>query len=486
MLAKDKKEAEVKSAKKVTKKDKDKYKELLAQYPNLWDTLTEEQVTQIYEMAEDYKRYLDIGKTEREFVALTIEEAESIGFSDIGSQAELTPGMRVYKSIKGKGLMLSVIGKNPVSAGFNILGAHIDSPRLDLKPNPLYEESDMVYLKTHYYGGIKKYQWPTIPLALHGLVIRRDGSKIFLNIGEKDEDPIFYITDLLPHLGNEQMSKKATEVIKGEDLNLLIGGRPLAEKDVPNRFKIAILELLKKEYGIVEKDFVSAEIEIVPAMKARDVGFDRSFVAAYGHDDRVCSYPALMALFEQKHPEKTVVVMLSDKEETGSYGNTGAQSRLYENFLVEVYSKAEGAYDELGYRRTIENSKLLSADVTNGYDPNFASVSDPRNAAYMSKGVVMEKYTGSRGKSGTNDANAEFFASILRVFAKQDIAWQTGELGKIDAGGGGTIAVYMANMGMEVIDCGVPVLSMHAPYEVISKADLYSTYLAYKAFVENL
>ena len=482
MAAKDKKEDQVKATKKASKKDK--YKELAAEYPNLWDVATEEQIERIYAMGEEYKRYLDAGKTEREFVNLTVEEATRNGFVEIHTVAELVPGQRIYKSIKGKGLMLAVIGKQDVSQGFNILGAHIDSPRLDLKPNPLYEEADMAYLKTHYYGGIKKYQWPTIPLALHGMVIRRDGSQIYLQIGEREEDPIFYITDLLPHLGTEQMSKKATEVIRGEDLNLLIGGRPVPEKDVSQRFKMAILDHLHKEYGMVEKDLVSAEIEIVPAMKARDVGFDRSFVASYGHDDKVCSFPALMALFEQELPEKTVVVMLSDKEETGSYGNTGAQSRLYEGFLVEVYAKVMGGYDELGYRKAIENTRMLSADVTNGYDPNFASVSDPRNAAYLSKGVVMEKYTGARGKSGTSDANAEFFSSILRVFAKQNVPWQTGELGKIDAGGGGTIAVYLANMGMEVIDCGVPVLSMHAPYEVISKADLYFTYMAYKVFVE--
>ncbi len=468
------------------KKSKDKYKYLLAEYPNLWESRTQDDFDHAYAMSEEYKRFLDLGKTEREFVNLTIESAEQLGYVDIASVAALAAGQKVYQSIKGKGLMLAVIGKKPISEGMNILGSHVDSPRLDLKPNPLYEENEMAFLKTHYYGGIKKYQWPTIPLSIHGLVIRQDGSKIFLNIGEKDEDPVFYITDLLPHLGQEQMVKQAKDVISGEDLNLLIGGRPIDDKDAKNRFKLGILKFLNEQYGIVEKDFVSAEIEIVPSIKARDVGFDRSFVASYGHDDRVCAFPALMALFQQERPDKTCVVMLSDKEEIGSYGNSGAQSRLYENFLVELFIKSNGVYDELLYRKTIAATKMLSADVTNGFDPTFASVSDTKNTAYMSRGIAMEKYVGSRGKSGTNDANSEFFASILMAFAKNNIPWQTGELGKIDAGGGGTIAVYLAKMGMEVIDCGVPVLSMHAPYELISKIDLYYTYLAYKTFIENL
>jgi len=487
MLAKDKKLISDEVPEKGShKKNKDKYKKLLAEYPNLWDSRTQDDFDHAYAMSEEYKRFLDAGKTEREFVTLTIDSVEQLGYVDISTVSSLVPGQKVYQSIKGKGLMLAVIGKKPVSDGMNILGSHIDSPRLDLKPNPLYEDNEMAFLKTHYYGGIKKYQWPTIPLAIHGLVIRQDGSKIFLNIGEKDEDPIFYITDLLPHLGNEQMVKAAKDVISGEDLNLLIGGRPIDDKDASSRFKLGILEFLHSEYGIVEKDFVSAEIEVVPAIKARDVGFDRSFIASYGHDDKVCAFPALMAIMQQERPEKTCVVMLSDKEEIGSYGNTGAQSRLYENFLVELFVKTNGMYDELLYRKTIAATKMLSADVTNGFDPTFASVSDAKNTAYMSKGIAMEKYVGSRGKSGTNDANSEFFADILQSFAKNNIPWQTGELGKIDAGGGGTIAVYLAKMGMEVIDCGVPVLSMHAPYEVISKIDLYYTYLAYKTFLENL
>ena len=490
MTPKEKKKSEPQSVNKAVsrlkKTDKEKYKNLLAEYPNLWVTGSDDDFEHTEALSDEYKRFLDLGKTEREFVNITIESAEQLGYKDINEFSTLRPGQKVYKSIKGKGLMLAVIGKKAITNGFNILGAHIDSPRLDLKPNPLYEENEMVYFKTHYYGGVKKYQWPTIPLALHGVIFRRDGSKIMLNIGENDEDPIFYITDLLPHLGVEQMNRKGTEIIRGEDLNLLIGGRPVSQEEISNRFKIGILKILNDKYGIVEKDFVSAELEVVPALKARDVGFDRSFIAAYGHDDRVCAFPALKALFDQNSPQKTVVVMLSDKEEIGSYGNTGAQSRLYENFLMEIFAKRNGGYDELLYRHTIEASKLLSADVSNGFDPTFSSVSDPKNAAYMSKGIMMEKYVGSRGKSGTNDANSEFYFDILDAFDKNNIPWQTGEMGKIDAGGGGTIAVYMANMGMEVIDCGVPVLSMHAPYELISKIDLYFTYLAYKTFIEKL
>ena len=486
MIPKDKKLISTEKPEKASKKSKDKYKELVAEYKNLWEDRSSDDFEHAYAMGEEYKRFLDEGKTEREFVSLTINSVQQLGYKDLATLKELKPGQKVYQSIKDKGLMIAVIGKKPLSAGFNILGSHVDSPRLDLKPNPLYEDSDIAYLKTHYYGGIKKYQWPTIPLAIHGFAVRRDGSKINFCIGEKDEDPVFYITDLLPHLGQEQMGKKASEVITGEDLNLIVGGRPIEDKDASNRYKLNILQYLYDTYGIVEKDFVSAEIEIVPAMKARDVGFDRSFIASYGHDDRVCAFPALMAIMQQERPDKTCVVMLSDKEEIGSYGNTGAQSRLYENFLVELFVKSNGVYDELAFRKAIAESKMLSADVCNGYDPTFASVSDPKNNAYMSRGITMTKYVGSRGKSGTNDTNTEFFAQILSAYAKHNIPWQTGELGKIDAGGGGTIAVYMAKMGMEVIDCGVPVLSMHAPYELISKIDLYYTYLAYKTFLEVL
>lgn len=461
-------------------------KKLFAEYKNLWETTSEDEQDDAFAFADEYKKFLDIGKTERECVITVVEACEELGFIDIEQSAELKPGMKVYKSIKGKGVILAVIGRQGAKSGFNLLGAHIDSPRIDLKPSPLYEEDEMVFLKTHYYGGIKKYQWVSIPLAIHGVVVRKDGSKFTICIGEKDEDPVFTITDLLPHLGQEQMAKKASEVVKGEDLNILIGGLPHTKEEVSQKYKLSIMKLLHDEYGITEKDLVSAELEIVPAFKAKDVGFDRSFVGGYGQDDRVCAFPALVAVTQQELPNKTCVCILTDKEEIGSDGNTGAQSRLYENFLVEIYTKIYGAYDELGYRKCIANSKMLSADVCNGYDPTYSSVSDPKNSAYMSRGICLEKYTGSRGKSGASDANSEFFAEIIRVLDANNISWQTGELGKVDMGGGGTICKYMANMGMEVLDCGVPVLSMHGPFEVTSKIDIYYTYLAYKAFIENV
>lgn len=473
-------------ADKKTKKSKDKDKELFAEFPNLYKNISDDELDACMNYAEEYKAFLDISKTEREFVENAIEAANDLGFVDIESKKTLKAGDKVYASIKDKGMVLAVIGKKPVADGINILGAHIDSPRLDLKPNPVYEDAEAAYFKTHYYGGIKKYQWTTIPLAIHGVIYTKDGTKHKITVGEKDEDPIFYITDLLPHLGNEQMKKNASEFISGEDLNVFVGGMPLKGAD-KEPYKAYVLKYLNDNYGIVEKDFVTGEIEIVPAMKARDLGFDRSFIAAYGHDDKVCAYPALTALFAQERPDKTCVTILTDKEEIGSYANSGAQSVLYENFLMELLAKTnKGAFDMLAYRKAIAASKMLSTDVSNAYDPKYASVSDPRNSAYMSKGIKLEKYVGARGKSGTNEATGDFVAEIVSVFDKNSIPWQTGELGKVDAGGGGTISAYMAKMGMNVIDAGVPVWSMHAPYEVISKIDLYYTYLAYKAFIENI
>ena len=472
-------------AEKKTKKSKES-KELFAEFPNLYKNISKDDLAACMDYAEEYKAFLDISKTEREFVENAIEAASDLGFVDIESKKTLKAGDKVYASIKDKGLILAVIGKKSVADGINILGAHIDSPRLDLKPNPVYEDAEAAYFKTHYYGGIKKYQWTTIPLAIHGVIFTKDGTKHKITIGEKDEDPIFYITDLLPHLGNEQMKKNASEFISGEDLNVVIGGMPLkdAEKEP---YKAYVLKYLNDNYGIVEKDFVTGEIEIVPAMKARDLGFDRAFIAAYGHDDKVCAYPALTALLEQERPEKTCVTMLTDKEEIGSYANSGAQSVLYENFLMELLAKNnKGNFDLLAYRKAIAASKMLSTDVSNAFDPKYSSVSDSRNTAYMSKGIKLEKYVGARGKSGTNEATGDFVAEIINVFDKNSIPWQTGELGKVDAGGGGTISAYMAKHGMNVIDAGVPVWSMHAPYEVISKIDLYYTYLAYKAFIENI
>lgn len=473
------------------KKNESKVKNIAAEYPNIYKDISEDDYEACMAYAREYMDFLDIAKTEREFVRNAVDAARDIGFVDIDSVSVLKPGDKVYSSIKGKGLVMAVIGTTPVRCGMNILGAHIDSPRLDLKPNPIVEDCEAAYFKTHYYGGIKKYQWTTIPLAIHGVVYTSDGQEHNITIGENDDDPVFYITDLLPHLGNEQMSKKANEFIPGEDLTVLIGGMPLKGEE-KEAYKAYALDYLYRNYGIKEKDFVTGEIEIVPAMKARDVGFDRAFIAAYGHDDKVCAYPAITALWQQERPRKTCVCLLTDKEEIGSYANSGAQSMLYENFLMELLLKNELAerenavFDMLLFRKAIANSKMLSTDVSNAYDPKYASVSDKSNTAYMSHGMKIEKYVGSRGKSGTNEATGDFVAEIVGIFEQNSIPWQTGELGKVDAGGGGTISAYMAKYGMNVVDAGVPVWSMHAPYEVISKIDLYYTYLAYKAFIENI
>ena len=471
------------------KKTSDKGSELFAEYPNLYDGISESEMDACMAFAEDYKAFLDRSKTEREFTENAIEAASSLGFVDIETKKKLKAGDKVYSSIKDKGLIMAVIGKKNVSEGFNILGAHIDSPRLDLKPNPIYEDNEAVYFKTHYYGGIKKYQWTTIPLALHGVIYTRDGVKHKISVGEDETDPIFYITDLLPHLDKE--NKKASDIVTGEELNLVIGGMPLKGKKkdekVKEPFKANILKFLNDKYGIVEKDFVTGELEVVPAVKARDVGFDRAFIAGYGHDDRVCAYPALLALLAQEKPSKTCITMLTDKEEIGSYANSGAQSVLYENFLMEIVAKSgDGSLDMLKYRKVIAASKMLSTDVSTAYDPKYAGVYEKRNTAFMSHGLKLEKYTGARGKSGSSEATGDFVSEITRVFEKNSIPWQTGELGKVDVGGGGTISAYMAKYGMSVIDAGIPVWSMHAPYEVISKIDLYYTYLAYKTFIENI
>ncbi len=471
------------------KKTSDKGSELFAEYPNLYDGISESEMDACMAFAEDYKAFLDRSKTEREFTENAIEAASSLGFVDIETKKKLKAGDKVYSSIKDKGLIMAVIGKKNVSEGFNILGAHIDSPRLDLKPNPIYEDNEAVYFKTHYYGGIKKYQWTTIPLALHGVIYTRDGVKHKISVGEDETDPIFYITDLLPHLDKE--NKKASDIVTGEELNLVIGGMPLngkkKDEKVKEPFKANILKFLNDKYGIVEKDFVTGELEVVPAVKARDVGFDRAFIAGYGHDDRVCAYPALLALLAQEKPSKTCITMLTDKEEIGSYANSGAQSVLYENFLMEIVAKScDGSLDMLKYRKVIAASKMLSTDVSTAYDPKYAGVYEKRNTAFMSHGLKLEKYTGARGKSGSSEATGDFVSEITRVFEKNSIPWQTGELGKVDVGGGGTISAYMAKFGMSVIDAGIPVWSMHAPYEVISKIDLYYTYLAYKTFIENI
>ena len=404
----------------------------------------------------------------------------------IAEHTALKAGDRVYANNMGKGMALFVIGKESMEKGMNILGAHIDSPRLDLKQDPLYEDTDFAMLDTHYYGGIKKYQWVTLPLALHGVIAKKDGTVVKVNVGDKPGDPVFGVSDLLIHLSGEQLEKKAAKVIEGENLDLLIGSIPMQTEDekVKEKVKANIMNLLSKEYGIEEEDFLSAEIEVVPAGEARDYGFDRSMIMGYGHDDRVCAYPSFEAMLVSENPEITSVCLLVDKEEIGSVGASGMQSRFFENTVAEVMAAA-GSYSELALRRALANSKVLSSDVSAAFDPNFPSVMTKRNTAYFGKGLVFNKYTGSRGKGGSNDANAEYIGKLRNIMDTNEVSFQTAELGKVDQGGGGTIAYILANYGMNVIDSGVPVLNMHAPWEIISKVDLYEAYRGYIAFLKE-
>ena len=455
---------------------------------NAWKKYTEADKIQLEAFAKAYCAFLDNGKTERECTTLCAAEAEKHGFMDlekvIAEGKALQAGDRVYRNWMGKSILLFVIGEKPMEAGMNILGAHIDSPRIDVKQNPLYEEDDLAYLDTHYYGGIKKYQWVALPLALHGVIAKKDGSCVTIAIGEDDNDPVFCISDLLPHLAQDQMQKNAATVIEGEALNVIIGGMPLVDEDKAS-VKENILKILKEKYDIEEEDFLSAELEVVPAGKARDMGLDRSMILAYGHDDRVCAYPSLMAVLDYEGtPENTLCCVLTDKEEIGSVGATGMASRFFENTVAEVYA-CTGNYSELGLRRVLSNSRMLSSDVSAGYDPNFGAAFEKKNAAFLGRGVCFNKYTGSRGKSGSSDANAEYIASLRRIMDDADVAFQTAELGRVDLGGGGTIAYMCAKYCMNVIDCGVAVLSMHAPFEVISKVDLYEAYKCYCAFLKN-
>lgn len=461
-------------------------KQLQKEYKNAWDLQPDDERDFAFAFVEEYKAFLDLARTEREFVTLAVETLENMDFVPIQSKEKLVAGDKVYKNIRGKGLAVAVIGRQPAVQGFNLIGAHIDAPRIDLKANPIYEDGDLVYFKTHYYGGIKKYQWAAIPLSLHGIVHRADGSHVTISLGDQAGDPVLTITDLLPHLGTEQMGRKATEVIRGEDLNVLIGGIPFHDPEASGRFKLGLLQLLKDQYNLTEAELITAELEIVPAYPSRDVGLDRSMVGAYGHDDRSCSFPAFVALTSVDRLERTGVTFLFDKEEIGSEGNTGAKSRTYEHFIYELYAKQAESPSQLEFYQLLENSHMLSGDVTNAYDPTFASVSDARNNSYLGKGINFMKFGGSRGKSGSSDASSEFYSAVTRLMDENHIAWQTGELGKVDAGGGGTIAGFMANLGIEVIDCGVPVLSMHSPFEVISKIDLYHTFLAYKTFFQKM
>lgn len=396
----------------------------------------------------------------------------------------LVPGDKVYYVNREKSVYAAIMGNKPVEAGLNIIGSHIDSPRLDLKPNPLYEDNGFAYFKTHYYGGVKKYQWTTIPLSIHGVIVKANGEKVTINIGEEESDPIFTITDLLPHLAQEQMEKKLKDGIAGEDLNLLIGSIPIGDEKTTERIKLNVLKILNDKYGITEKDFVSSELELVPAFKARSLGFDRSMVAGYGQDDKICAYTSLRALLDTVTPAKTAVCIFADKEEIGSMGNTGMESHVFDTFISELLNKTNTNRPNL-LDKVFCNSKMLSADVDAGLDPIYASVSEKNNAAFLGMGVGLNKYTGARGKSGASDANAEFVAQIRNIFESNNIAYQVSELGKVDTGGGGTIAYILANKGVDVIDCGVPVLSMHAPYEVTSKFDVYEAYRAYSAFWKN-
>lgn len=445
-----------------------------------WKNLTDEKKQEIFKLSDSYIEFLNNSKTEREAAKSIISELESNGFVELSSKETLVAGDKVYINNRGKSVLAAVIGSDSLTNGLNIVGAHIDSPRLDLKPNPIYEDVHLALFKTHYYGGIKKYQWTTIPLAIHGVVVKANGEKVEINIGEKEDDPIFTITDLLPHLAQKQSAKKLEEAIEAESLNLVIGSIP-GEGDVS--VKENILNLLNEKYGIKEIDFYSSELEVVPAFKARSLGFDRSMVASYGQDDRVCAYAELKALVNAKAAATTQVAIFADKEEIGSVGNTGMHSEIFDYFINELLNKKKENTPS-ALNEVYKNSKMLSADVGTGIDPNYQDVSEKNNSSLIGYGVQFNKYTGSRGKSGANDANAEFVAHIRGIFEKNNVKYQISELGKVDNGGGGTIAYILSNKGIDVIDCGVSVISMHSPYEITSKYDVYSAYEGYKAFFE--
>ena len=439
----------------------------------------EDAIKAAYDYAPGYMAYLDASKTEREAVKASIAMAEAEGYVPYTFGMPLSAGGKYYYNNRGRNLYLFRIGSEPINEGIRIAASHIDSPRIDVKQSPLYEDSGMAFLKTHYYGGVKKYQWTSIPLAIHGVMVKADGEVVNVCIGEDDSDPVFYINDLLPHLGAQQSQQPLGSAISGETLNILIGGLPYDDKEVADKIKLTALSILNEKYGVTEEDFLSAELSLVPAFKARDIGFDRALIASYGHDDRVCSYPAVTALLDNADTKQSVMVVLADKEEIGSVGFTGMQSAFLVDLITEI-SHACGK-NPIVVR---SKSKCLSADVTACFDPNFADVYERRNSALISCGTTMSKYTGSRGKSGTNDATAEFVGFVRKLFNDNGVIWQTAELGKVDMGGGGTVAMYIANHNIETVDLGVPVISMHAPYEVVSKADVYSTYEAFCAFVK--
>ena len=465
---------------------------------NAWKSYSKTDLKKLEELSEGYKDYLFNGKTEREGVKFIIEKAKAAGYISledaISKKKKLKAGDKIYAVCMGKSVALFNIGKKNLEEGMNILGAHLDSPRLDVKQNPLYESKDLAYLDTHYYGGIKKYQWVTLPLAIHGVVAKTDGTTVDIVIGEDENDPVFCVTDILIHLAQDQMVKKASVAVEGENLDLLIGSKPLeiksskdGKEDKKNKkdlVKLQVLEILKKKYGIAEEDFISAELEIVPAGKPRDMGLDKSMIIAYGQDDKVCAYTSLVAQLAVKSPEKTSCTLLVDKEEIGSVGATGMQSKFFENSVAEILELA-GYTGNLSLRRCLQNSSMLSSDVSAGYDPLYASCFEAKNAAYLGRGMVFNKFTGSRGKSGSNDANAEYIGRLRGILEKNKVYYQTAELGKVDVGGGGTIAYILSLYGMEVVDCGVAVLNMHAPWEVTSKADIFETEKGYEAFLKE-
>lgn len=444
------------------------------------EVISQEETDKADAFCEEYKSFLNKAKTEREAVVYVLEKAKKNGFVEFDRAKKYNAGDKVYYNNRGKSIILAVIGKKGLENGTRLSAAHIDSPRLDMKQNPLYEDTEIAYFKTHYYGGVKKYQWTAIPLSLHGVVVKRDGTKAYVNVGEDDNDPKFVVTDLLPHLAAEQMKRTLADGIRGEELNILIGSRPFKDDEASEKVKLNIMNILFEKYGIIESDFLSAELEAVPAFKSCDIGFDRSMIGSYGHDDRVCAYPAAEAVFNIENPEYTAITVLTDKEEIGSDGNTGLNSSYFKYFVADL-ANTQG----VNYHTVLSNTHCLSADVNAAFDPTFPDVSERRNASYINKGVVITKYTGSRGKAGTSDASAEYMGKIRSMLDGADVVWQSGELGKVDAGGGGTVAMYLAALDIDVVDLGVPVLSMHAPFEVVSKLDVYMAYRAFKTFFEE-
>jgi aspartyl aminopeptidase len=461
-------------------------KELKKEFNNAWEKI--ENKDEVFDFADEYKSFLDKSKTERLCADEILRYAKAHSYKNIdeliASGESIKSGDKIYSELKGKAVIMTIIGDKAVSSGINIVGSHIDSPRLDLKPNPLYEDSNLALMKTHYYGGVRKYQWATIPLAMHGVIMTKNNKKVNVSFGEEQDEPVLYITDLLPHLAKDQNKKTLAEGITGENLNVIIGSIPYGDDKIKEKVKLNVLRIFNEKYGIEEEDFLSAEVEIVPAGKARDVGLDRGLIAGYGHDDRVCAFASLKGILELNEVKKTAMAVFVDKEEVGSNGNTGAQSKFVENTIAELINLQED-FNQLKVRRALANTQVLSGDVGVALDPTFPEVSEKKNTAVLGNGVQLVKYTGARGKGGCNDANAEFVGEVRNIFNENDIVWQVGELGKVDQGGGGTIAYILANDGAEVVDCGVPVLGMHSPNELISKADLFMTYKAYKAFMNR-